>query len=116
MSKPSIYLQLADGRILPDCQAGMTESALWLFLKNMTMQEAAEIVFAKNLICDIEFHFGGMYSRYEGYSEVSILMNRKMQIEVSLTGGQMTKENEPDERDMAGDGSDDVSDGPGGEA
>ena len=116
MSKPNIYLKLADGRILPDCQAGITESSVWLFLKNMTMQEAAAIAFDKDAIRDIEFHFGSLYNRYEGYSEVSILMNRKMQIEVSLTGGQMTKENEPDERDMAGDGSDDVSDGPGGEA
>ena len=115
MSNPIIYLKLANDQILENCQAGATESSLWLFLKGMSIEEAAKIAFNSEALERIEFHFGSLHNTFEGYSGVKAIIDRGSQIEVSLSGGRLTEENVKDERDMAGDGSAVIPDGTGDE-
>ena len=111
MSRPNIYLKLANNRILPDCQAGATEDSLWLFLKGMDMAEAARIAFNHEALERIEFHFGSLHNAFEGYTEVKAIMDRGSQIEVSLSGGRWTEVNEINEADVTENGADGLPDG-----
>lgn len=96
--KSTIYLKLANGRILEECQAGASETSLWLYLKNLSMKEAAEIAFDPEAIQHIEFYFGNLHNTYEGYTEVGALMHRGKTIEVQLKGGSMTEEEVENEK------------------
>ena len=107
----SIYLKTATNRILPECQAGATEGALWLYLKGMTMPEAAVFAFNPEETACLEFHYGNLYSEFRGFTNVKAIMDRESQIEVMLTGGRVTKEDEKYEGNMDEDGPDGVSDG-----
>lgn len=107
--KPNIYLKLANNRILEDCQAGATESSLWLYLKGMTMADAAALAFDKEALKRIEFHYGLLHTTHEDYDTVTAIMDRGSVIEVCLTGGRTTEEDVKDERDPVKDGSDRVS-------
>ena len=110
---PTTYLKLGSNRILPDCTAGATETALWLFLKNMTLSDIAAIVFNPEELNHIESHYGNLRSSFEGYTEVRGIMNRESVVEVMLAGGHVTEEDVKDEGDLAGDGSDELPDGDG---
>lgn len=113
MKQSTIYLKLANNRILSECSAGMTEGALWLFLPKMTMTEAAGIAFDTEALQTILFHYGVMYDVYEGYTEVKAMMQRGDDVEIQLVGGRRTEEKVKDEDDRTGDGSDELPDGSG---
>lgn len=111
--KPRIFLKLANGRILDDCQAGATESALWLYLKGLSMPEAAQIAFNPEGLEKIEFYYSILHNTYVGYTEAKAIIQRGETIEVQLIGGKVIEEEAENEGDSSGDGSDVVSDGAG---
>lgn len=102
---PMIYLKMGTGQILPDCRAGAIESGLWLYFKNMTISEVAEIVLNHDATNKIEFHYGKTHDSYEGYTKVKAINDHGDIIEVKMVGGFVSEEVVRDERNLAGDGS-----------
>ncbi len=111
-----MYLKTASGQILNDSRAGVSEDVLWLYLKNMTIAEAATLVFATGEMSRIEFLYGNLKSVYAGYTDVRLIRDRSGTIEVMLEGGHVVKEDEPDEGDLAEDGYNGISGGEGSES
>lgn len=66
-------LILNDGTSLENCEAGLTPTSLWLYLKGVTMQRAADTFFDSRKTSKIVFQYGEMQDVYEGYTNCSTI-------------------------------------------
>jgi hypothetical protein len=112
---PSVYLKTGTGKILPDAQAGGSGDSLWLFLKNSTMIDAISLALSKDEVSVIEFYYGNLYNRYEGYTELKAIENSDDFLKIRLAGGRVITEGAEYERTLGGDGSAELSVGNGAE-
>lgn len=73
---------------LPGSEAGYADGVLWLYLVNVDLVQAFEILSDPVNTAVIEFHYGEMMDRYEGMTRVTGLMERDGQVSASLERGQ----------------------------
>lgn len=73
---------------LPGSEAGYAEGVLWLYLVDVDLVRAFQILVDPENTAMIEFHYGEMVDRYEGYTRISCLMERDGMVSASLERGQ----------------------------
>ena len=80
-------LVMNDGTIIPDGEAGFSSGFLWLFLPGYTIQQAAGLAFDPHKTAVIEFDYGDMTDRFEGYTNCTEISANEDQATVCLTKG-----------------------------
>lgn len=77
--------------------AGYYNDTLWITLRDKTVQEAAEIIFADNALNRIEYRHGNTVEIYEGFHEVRSMARINYGTDILLLGGtQRTEEVQDD--------------------
>lgn len=71
-------LILNDGTILENCEAGLTPTSLWLYLKGVPIQEATFTFYDDSKTAKIVFQYGEMQDVYEGYTDCSIIKENEV--------------------------------------
>lgn len=61
-------LNLNDGTIIPNGEAGLSGGFLWLYLPGYTIQQAAAVAFDSSKTAVIVFEYGEMSDTYTGYT------------------------------------------------
>lgn len=56
--------------VLEGSEAGYADGVLWLYLKNMTLSRAFVLLSNPTNTAVIDFHYGDMVDRYEGYTHL----------------------------------------------
>lgn len=75
---------LKDETVLEDGRCGFSEGLLWCWIKEMTMQQAAEIFFDPNKTGKITYEYGEMSDEYEGFTSIQSLTKQYDEIAVCL--------------------------------
>lgn len=96
---PDLELVLKDGTVLENCSAGYSGHFLWLYLKNISIQEATQIAFDQSKVETIVFNYGSLKAVYEGLTEVHAIIKQEDSINVLLTGEHVTEQKDLPGRD-----------------
>lgn len=73
MSDVYNYLVFGDGTRIDNGSAAYANKDLWLYFKDMTMQEAAMIAFDKQKLETIDYVYGGHMRRYHGFTDCNVI-------------------------------------------
>ena len=80
-------LILKDGTVLENASAGVTSLSLWLWIKGITMQEAAQIALDQTKTKKIIFQYGDEEEVYTGYTSCESITRDGAEISICLSRG-----------------------------
>ena len=74
----------ADEIVLEESEAGYADGVLWLYIKGRTLAQTFALLINPSNTAEIDFRYGDMVDRYEGYTHLIVLQEGEAQVNAAL--------------------------------
>lgn len=73
-----------DEIVLENSEAGYADGVLWLYIKGRTLAQTFALLINPSNTAEIDFCYGDMVDRYEGYTHLIVLQEGENQVNAAL--------------------------------